>query len=111
MGEYDIQQQIRKDKDTIWAKVKRICGLYQAYVTYLPKNLRLILKPTISLQFTLHRGHIPSFSIILQIRSFCFALSFVQIQTQEEWYSFTKSILLCPVISLVLNTRFRVELG
>lgn len=29
---YDIQQQIRKDKDSIWAKVKCICGLYQAYV-------------------------------------------------------------------------------
>lgn len=66
MGKYDIQQQIRKDKDSIWAKVKRICGLYQAYVAYLPKNLRSILEPTISVQFILHRVHIPSFSSILQ---------------------------------------------
>lgn len=66
MGKYDIQQQIRKDKDSIWAKVKCICGLYQAYVAYLPKNLRLILEPTISVQFILLRVHIPSFSSILQ---------------------------------------------
>lgn len=66
MGMCDIQQQIRKDKDSIRAKVKCICGLYQAYVTYLPKNLRLILKPTISVQYELHRVHIPSFSIVLQ---------------------------------------------
>lgn len=70
MGKYDIQQQIRKDKDSIWVKVKCICGFYQAYVAYLPKNLRLILKPTISVQFILHRVHIPSFSSILQTNSF-----------------------------------------
>lgn len=70
MGKYDIQQQIRKDKDSIWAKVKCICGLYQAYVSYLPRNLRLILKPTIPVQLILHRVHIPSFSSILQTNSF-----------------------------------------
>lgn len=70
MGKYDIQQQIRKDKDSILAKVKCICGLYLACVAYLPKNLRLILKPTNSAQIILHRVHFPIFSTILQTNSF-----------------------------------------
>lgn len=70
MGKYDIQQQIRTEKDSVWAPVKYICGLYQAYAAYLPKNLRLILTPAISVQFRLRRVHIPSFSSILQTNSF-----------------------------------------